>query len=481
MPLPSECFGEKIRGKKMKKSVWLILGILGVIVAGGVYAFLVFFEQEKPAIQVQPEARHLGKSFAVSVQDQKSGVAELRVDVIQQGKTLNLFYEKFPKETRLVEKTIALGPLPKGLSEGEAQIKISAKDHSWNWGNPVTVEKAVVIDTTPPQLNVLGSLHYGNQGGTGFISYQVSEEVPLTGVQVGSALFPGHALGQGRYVAYFAIPRDASPKTSFSALGEDPAENRTETAFRMVVKRKAFKKDRIRVSDSFLQKLLPYFTSQDPNLKGTPLEIFLAVNRKQREADHKELKRICRQTASKPLWAGAFLRLPNSKLMASFAQDRTYYYMGKEVDRQIHWGVDLASLAQSRVPAANSGIVVFAGLLGIYGNTVVIDHGCGLFSMYSHLSRIEVEGKKEVKRGDSLGRTGSTGMAGGDHLHYGMMVHGEFVNPIEWWDAHWIRDNVDLKMKWFDGPPKPRPIKKALQEAAPKAKTKKATRKARKP
>jgi murein DD-endopeptidase MepM/ murein hydrolase activator NlpD len=144
-------------------------------------------------------------------------------------------------------------------------------------------------------------------------------------------------------------------------------------------------------------------------------------------------------------------------------------------------GVDLASLAQSRVPAGNSGIVVFAGPLGIYGNTVVIDHGCGLFSMYSHLSKIEVEVKKEVKRGDSLGRTGATGMAGGDHLHYAMMVHGVFVNPLEWWDPHWIRDNVDLKMKWFDGPPKPESVKKAVKEAQPKAKTKKTTRKAGKP
>jgi murein DD-endopeptidase MepM/ murein hydrolase activator NlpD len=101
--------------------------------------------------------------------------------------------------------------------------------------------------------------------------------------------------------------------------------------------------------------------------------------------------------------------------------------------------------------------------------------------MYSHLSKIEVEGKKEVKKGDSLGRTGATGMAGGDHLHYAMMVHGVFVNPLEWWDEHWIRDNVVLKMKGFDGPPKPESVKKTVKEAQPKAKTKKPTRKAGKP
>jgi hypothetical protein len=463
----------------MRKSVWVILGILGVlVVAGGVYAYLVLFEHEKPAIQVQPDSGPVGKSLAVKVQDLKSGVAELQVDVVQQGKALNLLSEKFPKKTHLVEKTIPMRPLPKGLRDGEAQLKITAKDHSWNWGNPVTVEKTVVIDTTPPQLSVLGALHYANQGGTGVITYQVSEEAPVTGVQVGETLFPGYAVGPGRYVAYFPIPLDASPETSFSAVAEDKAENRTQAGFRVVIKPKAFKKDKIQVSDSFLKRVLPYFAGNYPNLKGTPLEVFLEVNRKQREADHQEIKKLCQETAPQPLWTGAFLRLPNAKSMASFAQDRTYYYNGHKVDHQVHWGVDLASVAQSSVPAANSGIVVFAGPLGIYGNTVVIDHGCGLFSMYSHLSKIEVEVKKEIKKGDPLGRTGATGMAGGDHLHYAMMVDGVFVNPREWWDAHWIRDNVDMKMKWFEGAPKPEPAKKSVKGAPPKAKTKKPLRKA---
>ena len=473
----------KEEGKdEMKRFIRIVLGLLGVVgVAGGVYVYLVFFEQEKPAIQILPDAKHLGKELILKVQDQKSGVAELQVDVIQAGRTINILSEKFPKKTLLVEKTIPMRPLPQGLRDGEAQTKVSAKDHSWNWGNPVSAEKAVVLDTTPPQLSVLGTLHYANQGGTGVITYQVSEEVPRTGVQVGETFFPGYAVAQGRYVAYFAVPLDASSKTPTVALAEDPAGNRTQTGFRLNIKPKAFKKDKIEISDSFLQNLLPYFTSKDPSLKGTPLEIFLAVNRKQREADHQETQKISKETAPKPLWSGIFLRLPNSKPMASFAQDRTYHYGGKEVDRQIHWGVDLASLAQSPVPAANSGIVVFAGPLGIYGNTVVIDHGCGLFSLYSHLSKLETEVKREVKKGDTLGRTGATGMAGGDHLHYAMMVHGIFVNPLEWWDEHWIRDNVDLKMKWFDAPPKAEPSRQAAQETKPKPKTKKPARKAARP
>ncbi len=122
------------------------------------------------------------------------------------------------------------------------------------------------------------------------------------------------------------------------------------------------------------------------------------------------------------------------------------------IDQQVHLGVDLASVNQAPIPAGNSGRVVFAAPLGIYGNTVIVDHGCGLFSMYSHLSRIETELKREVKKGEILGRTGYTGMAGGDHLHFSMLVHGVFVNPVEWWDPHWIRDNIERKMNALQNP-----------------------------
>ena len=92
-------------------------------------------------------------------------------------------------------------------------------------------------------------------------------------------------------------------------------------------------------------------------------------------------------------------------------------------------------------------VVVFAGYLGIFGNAVVIDHGYGLMSLYAHLSATEVKNGQDVARGDPVGRTGSTGLAGGDHLHFTMLVGGRMVNPVEWWDAHWIADRVERKLK----------------------------------
>ncbi|MCK5419040.1 MAG: M23 family metallopeptidase, partial [Desulfobacterales bacterium] len=120
---------------------------------------------------------------------------------------------------------------------------------------------------------------------------------------------------------------------------------------------------------------------------------------------------------------------------------------GKIIDRQVHLGIDLASVKHAPVPAANSGVVIFSGPLGIYGKTILIDHGFGLFSMYAHLNRSDVGKGQQVSKGDTLGRTGSTGLAGGDHLHFSMLVHNTFVNPVEWWDAAWIKNNILSKIE----------------------------------
>lgn len=434
----------------MKKKFWIIIsGVIVIFLAGGLWIWIVKFEQEKPVIQILPDKPYLGQKLDLQISDEKSGVAEIRVEALQKGNTIVLWQEKLPKGTKKVEKIIPLRPKPKGLSEGDTEIKVFARDYSWNWGNPVTVTKKFTIDTQPPQINVFGGIHYINQGGTGFITYQTSEETPISGVQVGERLFPGYLRENNQYLVYFTLGYELEKELPVWAVAEDHAGNRGKVSFRLLPKAKKFRADKIQLTDSFLKNIIPYFTERNPNLRGSLIEIFLAINRQQREADHQEIRKICQETFSKPLWSGAFLRLPNSKPMALFAEERSYWYNGQEVDRQVHLGIDLASLAQSPIPAANNGRVVYAGPLGIYGNTVIIDHGCGLFSMYAHLSSIKTEIKKEVQKGEIIGHTGSTGLAGGDHLHFSMLVHGVFVNPIEWWDEHWIKDNVEKKMEFI--------------------------------
>src|SRR2546426_6191118 len=108
-------------------------------------------------------------------------------------------------------------------------------------------------------------------------------------------------------------------------------------------------------------------------------------------------------------------------------------------------GVQTCALPIS-VVAANAGTVMNASWLGIYGNCVILDHGMGVQSLYGHLSSFDVKVGDTVTRGQTIGRSGMTGLAGGDHLHFTMLVGGRMVNPVQWWDAHWIADRVQRKL-----------------------------------
>ena len=174
---------------------------------------------------------------------------------------------------------------------------------------------------------------------------------------------------------------------------------------------------------------------------------FLKINGDLRRSNADEIVRIVSNTSASRLWSGPFVPLGNSQVEASFADHRTYLYKGAEVDRQVHLGFDLASTRSVPVVAANAGKVLNASWLGIYGNCVILDHGMGVASLYGHLSSFDVKVGDAVAKGQPLGRSGMTGLAGGDHLHFTMLVGGRAVNPVEWWDPHWIEDRVERKLR----------------------------------
>jgi murein DD-endopeptidase MepM/ murein hydrolase activator NlpD len=192
--------------------------------------------------------------------------------------------------------------------------------------------------------------------------------------------------------------------------------------------------------------VLPYFSFYPLNSEDSDIKKYLKINNDLRTESHQTFYKLREDTTPKRLWEGSFLRLKNAATMSRFADQRLYYYKGKKVDEQVHLGIDLASLANSPVQAANNGRVVFAERNGIYGLAVVLDHGQGLATLYGHLNGAEVTLNQKVNKGDIIGYTGQTGLAGGDHLHFGIMVNGVAVNPIEWWDGHWINDNIIKKL-----------------------------------
>ena len=450
--------------KKDKKHTKLWLMLIGclIIVVPAAWFLMTRLEGDAPKVEIDLLSLYLGRSqdISISVSDADSGLRQLWVGLLKDGKEIVLYDETFPSAgffkggtANEASAKIPVAPLDLGFSDGDATLRLVVRDYSWrDWwkGNKTYVEKPVVIDTRAPGIEVFTNAHNINQGGAGLIIFRTSETCSQSGVQVGNNFFPGYAghfKDPNIYLAFFALGYEQGRDTPIHLTAVDQAGNQGKSGFNYHIRRKKFRKDRINISDGFLNKKLPEFDSfLARDSKMPAVDRFLAINRGLRQANYQKIVEVCRNTDNKLHWQGVFLRLPNAANRARYADHRTYYYQKKEIDRQVHMGIDLASLANSPVPAANSGIVVFAEPLGIYGGTVIIDHGFGLFSMYSHLSFTAVKAGDRLSRGDTLGRTGSTGMAGGDHLHFSMLINDTFVNPVEWWDNKWIENNVQSKI-----------------------------------
>jgi murein DD-endopeptidase MepM/ murein hydrolase activator NlpD len=444
----------------MKKRLLLVLGSL--LLAGlGVVLYLKL-EGTGPAVSMEglDAAVRAAHDLRLNVSDPESGIRSVNISLVQGEKTAVLFDESYPAINFIVggevfDKSLAVTIEPKkqGLSDGDALLRLIANDYSWrNWwqGNRTVIERPVRIDFRPPRVEVLSRQHNINQGGAGLVVYKLSEACPEHGVQVGDNFFQGYALAgdpEGRLACLFALDYRQGKGTEVFLSAKDSAGNQSKAGFYHHIRAKKFKKDLIRLSDGFLARKMPEFEySLSGTPPATPVDKFLSVNQDLRRANAEAFQKMTRDSEGTLYWTGPFLRLPNAARKANFADHREYQYQGKTIDRQVHVGIDLASLAHAPVPAGNSGKVIFTGPVGIYGETVAIDHGLGLFSTYSHLSSIQVEAGQMVSRGDIIGNTGATGLAGGDHLHYGMLVGGVFVNPVEWWDPAWIQNNITLKL-----------------------------------
>ncbi len=449
---------------KDKNTKWRWVAPLFCVLILALGALLwVKMEGEAPSIKLTPESPTLGirSEITLSVSDAKSGLSKVWVGILKGGKEETLLDENFPSpglfsKSGIQEKTFiqVIEPKKLGLSEGKTTLRIMARDHSWrHWfhGNRGYLEREVAVDTRPPQIVVLSKFHYLNQGGTGLAMYRLTEPCPETGIRVGEHFFPGYGghLGDSLvHIAFFALSHEQGPGTSIAIKAVDKAGNASQTGFAHHIKAVNFKKDTIPITDDFLGQILPKFESEiEGSDKGSLIERFLKVNRDLREKNYRQMVQVTTSSEKELLWKGAFLRLPNSEPRAGFADTRDYIYQGKKVDQQVHLGIDLAAVAHTPVPAANKGKVAFAGDLGIYGRTILIDHGFGVFSMYSHLSDYTVQVGQTAEKGEIIGHTGDTGLAGGDHLHFSMVVHDTFVSPVEWWDPMWIEKRIMDKLK----------------------------------
>jgi murein DD-endopeptidase MepM/ murein hydrolase activator NlpD len=300
---------------------------------------------------------------------------------------------------------------------------------------------------------VRSGLTYVRRGGAALVVYRTSEEPARDGVRVGERHYAGvrwpAACPEGETgcrIALFALDVDDGADTAIRVVAEDAAGNVATARFDARIQERQTPRVPIRLSQRFLEGKIADLSDAwglDPSDR---VAAFRSINEQRRRKDEARIRELIAQSEPRPLWQGAFRQLTNSKVTSLFAERRFYTIDGQEVSKATHYGYDLASTAGAPITASNAGRVLFAGDLGIYGDTVLLDHGLGVVSLYGHLSSIEVKAGESVTGDQVIGHTGATGLAGGDHLHFAILVGDTYVDPREWWDPRWVREHITVRM-----------------------------------
>jgi murein DD-endopeptidase MepM/ murein hydrolase activator NlpD len=455
----------------MKYLVSLLLIL--ALAAGG--AYVVAGRMDGPAIEITKPERFVGTStdLEILVRTPAAELAALTMVFEQNGKQFPLYalgdegatVQEEADGVRIT-KTIDKKAVPE-LQSGPARILITASRPVMRGIRTVdnTVTRDLQVRLERPRVSVLSTHHFINHGGAEAVVYRATPADVVSGVVVGDLEYPGYPLSGVNIpgvssndpavrVAFFALRHDQDLNTRIRLFARDEAGNTTNSDFEYRVFPKQFKRSRIEVGEQLLNQVVPAILEGTDEIQpeGEPIDKFVAVNSELREKNNAKIASMAAQTAPEMLWGGtAFHPFTNTGVQSAFADYRTYVYKGKEVDHQVHLGFDLASYATTPIVAGNRGKVLFADELGIYGNTVIIDHGMGVQSLYAHLSSIDVKVGDMVEKEQQIGRSGRTGMALGDHLHFTMLVNGSMVNPVEWWDAHWIEDRILRKLRAAGG------------------------------
>lgn len=456
----------------MRKALVILLLL---VIAGAAGAYWWAGREGAPRISVEKPKAVMGQGAVVelTVDTPRGELSALNVLIEQGGKQTPLFTLdqqaggslKQEGTDRLRLSVPATRKEVPDLKSGEARLVVEAARKTLYDLRTLaaTTTHPVKVRLERPQVGVLSLHHFVNHAGSEFVVFRATPADVTAGVKVGDqvyAAYPGSAVGikdPAVRVAFYALLHDQDLTTPASIFATDEAGNTATAVIDSRPFAKQFRRSRIEVPTTFLQRVVPAILENSPDFQrevadpNDLLAAFLKINGDLRRKNAETIAAFAKQSAPEMLWRGNFQQLGNSKVESAFADHRTYFHEGKEIDQQYHLGFDLAVTAAVPIVAAGRGKVVHADYLGIYGNCVIIDHGLGVQSLYAHLSSMDVKAGDMVDRGQHIGRSGMTGLAGGDHLHFTMLVGGYPVNAVDWWDTKWMEDRVLRKIREAGG------------------------------
>jgi len=438
------------------KGKFLIFLFVAVAAIGG-YGYLKgIIDFNKPQFIFEKEPTSVGSKTRITfkVIDTKPGIKEVDVYLVQGTKKIALLEDRnFPFTLKEKEYELDINVRNYGFKDGKASLIFIAKDKSY-LENTTQIQYDVNVDFTPPKITLIARPPDVRNGGAGFVLFKAySDDVDSAEVKVGNLYFKcfdGIVENPKIYGCSFGYPYYWLDKKPIVLYVKDRAGNITTKFIKYRFIRIKYKRSIINLTDEFIETKVRPLSDKEID---DPILLFKYVNVELRKKNEDVIHRITKQVSiHQPLFTGRFLQLKGSKALGGFADYRKYRYRGHIIEGAdaVHKGMDFASIRNAPVQAAEDGIVVFTGFLGIYGNTIIIEHGMGIFTLYSHLAEFNVKKGDRVKKGQEIALTDTTGLAVGDHLHFGVLVQGLEVTPLEWIEKRWLKTrflNIYTRLK----------------------------------
>jgi len=332
-------------------------------------------------------------------------------------------------------------------------LDIEVVDSSfWNFmsGNKTTKTIQIIVDHIKPTVSVIANSYSITKGGSALVIFKAFDEnlVDLyieTNYGKRFEVIPFYK--ENYYIALLAWPVN---EDSFSAhiVATDIAGNITKRRVPYYLVNRKYRVSNIEVSDSFIDNQITDLARQYPQFDYIDgrVELFKVVNETLRSQNAEIINKASQITDFSRIdhWSiEPFYPLRGGAVQAGYGDHRIYTYKGERISESYHLGIDYASTRNAPIQMSNPGIVKYARFNGLYGNMLLVDHGLGLFSLYAHCSSMYVQEGDLVSKGDKVAETGVTGLAFGDHLHFGIVINGVEVRPKEWMDRNWIKLNID--------------------------------------
>ncbi len=449
-----------------KSTVALSIGVLLLIMVGVVaYVFnAALFERDNPTITLEKEVEwNLKDPLHVKIED-ASGVRFVRVSLNDGEKSVILETKEIKQPEKVVDLNISFPKTGFGANKKVFELSIEATDASkWNFfaGNSVVAKSIIKVDTKRPEVSIIGNSYRIMKGGAASVIFRAYDEAMKSlyiETNFGKKFYPTPFYKEGYYISLVAWPTQVESFRA-SIVAQDRAGNITKTPISYFVQDRKYRTSTIALQDSFLDgKIADLISEMAPERSSlSRLEKFKFVNETMRSSNEAAILKVTSNVPTTRLdgfFMKPFYPLRNGKVVASFGDHRFYEYDKQPVSESHHLGLDLASNAQAPMQTSNDGVVVFARENGIYGNNIILDHGLGIYSLYGHCSSYMVKEGDVLKAGDAIAKTGVTGLALGDHLHFGMYVQGVDVRPEEWMDEVWLKESIfsiiDVAKKTID-------------------------------